>query len=124
MVRGSAEGLHNGCFTLSSPFNAFSIVRAEDPFWIGPSGSRLPLVMKALGKGILQHNVNVDEQEAGDEDVDDDNAEELFDDATLEKLRRFFGEAVSSPLGMALRSAASGLPKKVKETLAEMGLSV
>lgn len=81
-------------------------------------------MLKSLGKGILQHNVNIDEQEVDDEEIDDDNAEELFDDVTLEKLRRFFTETSQTPIGAAIRTAAAGLPKKVKETLSQMCLQL
>jgi hypothetical protein len=94
---------------------------AGDEFWIGAGGSRFDMVLAALGRTLVQHNKNTEAQaEADDEELDEDSAEELFEEASLEKLGRFLEEVQRTSAGTRVAAAIAGLPKKSKAAFAEL----
>jgi hypothetical protein len=106
-------------------------VEAWDPLWLGADQSRLAQVVAVLAKGLLVHKKNVGDDDGdaaggdddGDDDDEDDEGDELFDEATLTRLRGLLGSWKTSPHARELSKAVSGLSSQQRAVLVEFGMT-
>lgn len=108
-------------FRLYSKSCTLSVNSAVDETWLGSGMNRLPLLLKGLAAGLVQHHLNTGSGEAGaaaEDDEDGTSGEELFTEATLSRLRSTLASVKASPYAAAFASVISTLSKKQQAALA------
>jgi hypothetical protein len=104
---------------------------ANDELWVGAGGSRLPLLLRVLAQGLTIHKANMEEaaaaaaeaaEEGEEDDEEDAEADSLFSEVTLTKLKTAFAGVKGSPAASAVATIVKGLKKKQQQILDEYGL--
>lgn len=93
-----------------------------EQLWIGPGGSRVPDLLGALARGLLQHRLNTEGLKEGEDDKGLlDTEEDLFEDTTLTQLPRIADAVKASPVAAAVAGYIRAMKPQLRDELTQRG---